>query len=133
MFLKKQKSAVLILGVLVIAGVAATRLPGPRHTNLQILPADISNEKLDSIMQSYCTALGVKCGFCHVPVTGFPDSLDYVSDKEPMKENARDMMRMTIYINKTYFYFNKNQPPEYLNTIKCMTCHQGESYPLEEE
>ena len=39
-------------------------------------------------MQTYNKALGVKCNFCHVPVKGFIDSLDYVSDTEPMKENG---------------------------------------------
>ncbi|MEI9944274.1 MAG: photosynthetic reaction center cytochrome c subunit family protein [Chitinophagaceae bacterium] len=48
-----------------------------------------------------------------------------------MKEDARDMMRMTIGINKDYFYYNKNIIPEYLNVVNCMTCHRGEPYPDE--
>jgi hypothetical protein len=134
MFFKKKIPAVVILSIIVITGIAAARLPGLKYKNLRILPEDISEQKLDSIMKSYCTALKVECNFCHVPFPGFPDSLDYASDKEPMKENARDMMRMTIYINKTYFNLANDQRPEYLlNTVQCMTCHRGEAYPLEED
>jgi Photosynthetic reaction centre cytochrome C subunit. len=82
-------------------------------------------------MQTYNKALGVKCEFCHVPVKGIPDSLDYVSDAEPMKTNARKMMRMVIKINSENFYFDTNQRPEYLHTVTCKTCHRGEPFPPE--
>lgn len=104
--------------------------PGDR--NLQVLPRDISDQKLDSIMQTYNKALGVKCEFCHVPMKGFKDSLDYASDKEPMKDEARKMMRMTIELNRKYFYFDSTQRPEYLHTVTCKTCHQGEPFPPED-
>jgi Photosynthetic reaction centre cytochrome C subunit len=111
-------------------GVAAVKAPQER--NLKVLPKDISDEKLDSIMQSYNKALGVKCEFCHVKSKVYPGTdIDYRSDAEPMKENARDMMRMTIEINTNHFYFNKSIQPEYLNTITCKTCHRGEAFPPE--
>ncbi len=113
----------------VILGVAAVNLPYQKERNLQILPKDISDQKLDSIMQTYNIALGVKCEFCHTPVKNFKDSLDYASDAEPMKEDARKMMRMVIKINQENFHFDKNQRPEYLNTVTCKTCHQGEAFP----
>lgn len=131
MISKKQLLAVLIIATLVTGGVAATRHPLYEFKNLQILPKDISKEKLDSIMKSYNKALGEKCDFCHVPVPGFADSLDYASDDEPMKKDAREMMRMTIMINKTYFYFKKETQPEFLNRVRCMTCHQGQAMPEE--
>ncbi len=115
----------------VILGVAAVKAPQER--NLKVLPKDISDEKLDSIMQTYNKALGVKCEFCHVKSKVYPGTdIDYRSDAEPMKENARDMMRMTIEINTNHFYFNKNIKPEYLNTITCKTCHRGEAFPPED-
>lgn len=132
MLKKKKWVAIVVLSTLVFAGVAAVHAPYQKERNLKILPKDISDEKLDSIMQTYNKALGVKCGFCHVPVKGFTDSLDYASDAEPMKENARKMMEMTIYINKTYFNFNDKVRPEYLNTVTCKTCHQGEAFPPED-
>jgi hypothetical protein len=104
-----------------------------KERNLKVLPKDISDEKLDSIMQVYNKALGVSCDFCHAKantlVFGQKDELDYASDKNAMKENARDMMRMTIEMNSKYFYFDKNQKPEYLTTITCMMCHKGEPMP----
>ena len=39
------------------------------------------------------------------------------------------MMRMTIDINKTNFYFDKNERPEYLKVVNCKTCHRGEPFP----
>ena len=115
----------------VIIGVAAVTTPLRKAKNLKVLPKDISDAKLDSIMKTYNVALGVDCKFCHVPVIGFPDSLDYVSDKEPMKENAREMMRMVIDINSKYFYFDSTQRREYLHTITCKNCHQGQPLPPE--
>jgi hypothetical protein len=129
MFIKKQIIAACTLSALVIAGVAAVDAPGGRHKNLQILPKDISEQKLDSIMESYSKALGSSCSFCHAEVKNFPDSLDYASDDNTMKENARQMMRMTILINKTYFHFDKNEKPEYLKVVNCKTCHKGEAIP----
>ena len=132
MFTKKKLVTTIILVALVSAGVAAVKGPVGKFRNLKVLPKDISEAKLDSIMQTYNIALGVKCSFCHVPVKNIADSLDYASDAEPMKENARDMMRMTIEINKKHFYFNKDQQPEYLNTVHCKTCHRGEPFPPED-
>lgn len=128
---KKKIIIVLFLGAFVGLSVAAVKAPAQKERNLKILPLDISDQKLDSIMESYNIALGVKCDFCHVPVPGLKDSLDYASDKEPMKEEARKMMRMTIGINRENFWFNKNDRPEYLHTVTCKTCHRGEPFPPE--
>jgi len=130
MFHNKQIQVVLAFTVILATGIAATGHPPTEFKNLKILPKDISSEKLDSIMESYNKALGVKCSFCHSPfVKNVPDSLDYPSDSNEMKENARKMMSMTIHINQTYFYFKKEVQPEYLNTVHCNTCHQGETFP----
>lgn len=120
---------VLLFIAFITLGVAAIRSPRVNHKNLQILPKDISDQMLDSIMNSYNTALGVNCKFCHVPYKNFPDSLDYAADNEPMKEEARKMLRMNIHINQTYFYFDKTVRPEYLKTVTCKTCHRGEAFP----
>lgn len=122
-------SALLIF---VLLGVAAVKPVFKKDRNLKVLPKDISDAKLDSIMQTYNKALGVKCNFCHIPVKYIADSLDYASDAEPMKENARKMMKMVIYINSTNFNFENNQQPEYLHTVTCKTCHRGEAFPPED-
>ena len=131
MIVKKKFIIVTLLMMLVAGGVAAISKLTGKHKNLKILPNDISEQKLDSIMESYSKALGVNCSFCHTAVAGFPDSLDYASDKHEMKENARKMMRMTIEINKTNFYFDTTQRPEYLKVVHCKTCHRGEPYPAD--
>lgn len=131
MIIKKQLFTVLLLTALVTAGVAAVTLPKSKHKNLKILPQDISEPMLDSIMESYTKALGVNCKFCHVPFKNLPDSLDYAADDEPMKENARKMMQMTIQLNKTYFHFDTTVRPEYLKVVNCKTCHRGEPYPVD--
>jgi len=129
---KKKLLIFSALSAFVMLGVAAVKAPFQKERNLKVLPKDIPDAKLDSIMQTYNKALGVKCDFCHVKVKPFIDSLDYVSDAEPMKENAREMMEMVIDINKKNFYFNKSERPEYLNTVTCKTCHRGEAFPPED-
>ncbi|MEO7923550.1 MAG: c-type cytochrome [Chitinophagaceae bacterium] len=129
---KKKLFAFSALAAFVLLGVAATNLPLQKDRNLKILPKDISDAKLDSIMHTYNVALGVNCNFCHVKQRLRPDSLDYASDAEPIKEEARKMMRMTIDINKNNFYFDEKERPEYLRTITCKTCHRGNVFPPED-
>lgn len=129
---KNKFWVLLVLTAFVVSGVAAVKAPQQKERNLKVLPKDISDEKLDSIMQTYNKALGVKCAFCHVPMKGFTDSLDYFSDAEPRKEKAREMMRMTIAINQSYFPYQPGERAEYLNTITCKTCHHGETFPPED-
>lgn len=138
---KKKIIVFASLSLFVLLGVAAVKPPSVKNgssgqvqkeRNLKVLPQDISDAKLDSIMQTYNIALGVKCNFCHVPVKNIKDSLDYVSDAEPMKEEARKMMRMVIDINKKNFHYNKEDRPEYLHVVTCKTCHRGEPFPPED-
>lgn len=133
MFHKNKLLAFSALAAFVMLGVAAVHYPFQKERNLKVLPKDISDAKLDSIMQTYNVALGVDCKFCHQPfnslIFGAKDSIDFASDKNSMKENARDMMRMVIDINKRYFYYDTLQRPEYLRTITCRSCHQGHEIP----
>jgi hypothetical protein len=132
---KKKITTLFSLAVFVLIGAAAS-LPQKNGRNLQVLPKDISDQMLDSIMQSYNKALSVSCNFCHSPAKAiFPvapaaGSLDFALDN-PMKETARRMMQLTIAINKTYFYFDTASRPEYLKVITCKTCHQGHPFPPE--
>jgi hypothetical protein len=71
-FLKKlinmNKSIAIILGCVfsVFIFQAFTTSQAPNWQNLKILPQDISKNGLDSVMDHFTAALGVKCGFCHV-------------------------------------------------------------------
>jgi hypothetical protein len=48
--------------------------------NLKVLPKNISKEKLDTIMDGFKDALGVKCGHCHAAQKDNPRKLDFASD-----------------------------------------------------
>jgi transcriptional regulator of met regulon len=120
---QKQLLTIFSLSLIVFVSVAAIR---PTYKNLKVLPQDISERKLDSIMHSYNQALGVNCEFCHAK-KGY--SLEFDSDENKMKDNARDMMRLTIDINRMYFRYDTIVNPVYLNTVACYTCHRGTELP----
>lgn len=134
MIYKKPTILVTLIAATVFITAANIQTKG-KFKNLQVLPADISEAKLDSIMGSYNRALNVNCDFCHTPtknpfsINPNADTIDFAKDG-PMKENARKMIHLMIDINKNYFYFDKNTRPEYLNAVSCITCHRGNPYPL---
>jgi len=113
----------------VIAGSAFSPAGNLQERNLKVLPKNISNEKLDSVMNSFEHALGVKCNFCHAKSKNDPEKLEYASDDKPEKEIARKMMIMTNDINKKYFNFNDTEDPEIIQSVNCLTCHRGEPHP----
>jgi hypothetical protein len=123
---KKKTGGILSAFVIVLITLTAAN-PLPKR-NLQVLPEDISDAQLDSIMKQYNKALGVSCNFCHTKRRDYPDSLDYASDKDPMKTTARKMMRMTIEINQKNFLTDENKRPHELNEVTCYTCHRGEAW-----
>jgi len=94
--------------------------------NLKILPKGISKEQLDSVMNSFKDALGVKCGHCHAPQKDNPRKMDFASDAKPEKDVARKMMRMTARINKKYF---RHSEGEAMIQVQCKTCHRGNTEP----
>lgn len=135
---RHQKTVtLLLLASLAVVVTAANITPRQKFRNLKVLPQDISEKQLDSIMGTYCNALKVSCDFCHAQpkdllgITPSTSQPDYALDNA-MKENARRMMRMTIDINKNYFYFDSTVRPEYLNVVSCNTCHRGNPYPANE-
>src|ERR1700754_3725653 len=98
-------TAVLLIAVAI--GVISSTPPEPGskngYTNLKVLPKDISQKALQSLMiDDFEDALGVGCNFCHAEVKG-SHKLDYASDEKPEKEIARAMMRMTLKTNSKYF------------------------------
>ncbi|MBL7741769.1 MAG: c-type cytochrome [Chitinophagaceae bacterium] len=132
MITRQQFMTMTVIFFLVVSGIAATRMGGDGPKNLKILPKDISEQRLDSIMSSYNKALGVDCAFCHAPKDKQkPEELDYVSDANHMKDEARKMMRLTIQLNKDYFYYDTLQRPEYLRVVSCYTCHRGDPFPAD--
>lgn len=131
----KHRNKILTLFALVAFVVAgAASINGTKKTgrNLKVLPIDISDTRLDSFMHVYTKALGEDCKFCHAPAASLrfgETNLDFESDSNPMKNNARDMMKMVIDINGRYFRYDSTKAPVYLTTISCMNCHRGSAVP----
>ena len=132
--MKKTKLgvSVAIMAVVVLLSTAF-RSPEPDKTgftNLKILPKDISKQKLDSIMDFYKLALGVKCGHCHARKKDTTDKhLDFASDEKPEKDATRWMMTMTADINAKYFPGTPINGQPKKESVSCFTCHRGSTEP----
>lgn len=124
--MKNKLTVVLGLAVFVFIGMAATK-PGvkTKERNLKVLPRDISNADLDSVMETYSKHLNVSCDFCHATSKIKPDDLDYASDDKPEKEITRQMMKMTAAINKDFFDYNIIYKAGETMAVSCFTCHDG--------
>ncbi len=99
-----KKSVLIILSciICIVAFQAFSVKQAPTYQNLKILPSDIGEHELDSIMHHFSGSLGVRCDFCHVRIEA-EKKMDFASDAKPEKDVARGMMRMAIDINKNYF------------------------------
>jgi len=97
--------------------------------NLKVLPKNITEPQLDSIMKHFTVALGVKCNFCHVRNTE-TNKFDFALDGNEHKDVARSMMRMTAKINKKFFDVNKSKDLDFKTLeVTCFTCHGGKEHP----
>src|ERR1700730_7533510 len=63
--------------------------------NIQVLK-DLDAEQWQPAMQFIAASLGVECAYCHVE--GAPEK-----DDKPSKHTAREMMQMTLDLNKNSF------------------------------
>ncbi len=124
----KRTKTVAVMGLFIVMLVALTAANPLPKRNLRVLPKDIPEKTLDSIMKQFNKGLGVACNFCHVRLHDQTDSLHYASDNEPMKITARKMLRMTIEINRKSFWTDKTKKPHELNEVDCYTCHKGEAW-----
>jgi len=121
-----------LFGFLII-GIAASRHP-TEFKNLKVLPKNISEKTLDSVMDEFTKALKVDCDFCHVKPADSTANWDMASDLNPEKNVARKMIDMANKINKDFFnattkYGDENAVLE----IHCVTCHHGQPHPEMEE
>ncbi|MFT7623516.1 MAG: cytochrome c553 [Myxococcota bacterium] len=87
-----------------------------RWENVRVLPADLSQADLDASMVRMSLALGVGCAHCH-------DVDNYAADTRVPKTVARDMIRMTVALNRDRF--SKHAAPR----VTCATCHRSETKP----
>src|SRR5262245_39307172 len=123
-----MNKAIVLLGLVafVFMAIAASQPPAKRNErNLKVLPKDISNADLDSIMDTYARQLNVGCDFCHANSKINPQDLDMASDDKPEKEITRQMMRMTAAINKDWFDYTIIYKAGETMAVSCYTCHDG--------
>jgi cytochrome c553 len=120
----------MLVATVSITAAATINQPEPIHyENLKVLPKDISPHDLQSIMaDDFEDGLGVTCGFCHANAKD-GHGLDFVSDAKPEKEITRQMMRMTIGINKKYFKLKHPKIGNEALVVSCSTCHKGQAFP----
>lgn len=123
----------LILFIGITASFTPAPPPAADEGNLKVLPSNITEKELDSIMDHFKLSLGVRCGFCHAmdPDTSRGKHLDFASDAKPEKERAREMLKMTAYLNTTFFNPEHSTRPDTLRTVMCFTCHRGTTTPDE--
>jgi len=121
-----KNKAVVILGLIFIVfiGIAASKPVGNKERNLKVLPKDISDTDLDSVMHGYAKALNVNCDFCHAGNKAKTD-IDFASDDKPEKEITRMMMKLTATINKDYFDYTIVYKAGETMAVSCYTCHDG--------
>ena len=131
----KKFAVIAILFALTAIGMSAIRPAEddkPPKRNLKVLPKDITHDQLDSTMDSWKAALGVKCNFCHAPSADSSNHhLDFASDAKPEKNMARYMYKMTAKINKKFFKDDKDDKGMMVAAISCKTCHRGSPHPDE--
>jgi len=99
------------------------------YKNLQVLPKNTTEALMNKIMVGeFEDALGVSCGFCHT-ANKDGDGLDYISDAKPEKQIARQMLRMTLNLNRDYFKVDSAMVGTANIVVTCNTCHKGETFP----
>jgi hypothetical protein len=119
----------LAVAVCVCASATAFKAPDVQYTNLKVLPKNISSKDLQGIMvDDFQDGLGVTCSFCHANAAD-GHGLDFASDAKPEKEISRQMMRMTIGINKKYLMIRHPTIGSAGLVVSCNTCHKGEAFP----
>ncbi len=97
---------------------AATQAPAEKtvdetQKNIQVLKG-LPQSQLVPVMNYMAASLGVRCNFCHINKGGV---WDYASDEKGEKKQTREMILMTMNVNKTTFKGN--------NEVSCFTCHRG--------
>jgi hypothetical protein len=128
MFSKTRLAAISLIILFAFASTAFQQ-EERKATNLKVLPKDISHEALEKEMRFYNQSLNVKCNYCHAPDPDRPGRLNFASDSNHMKDETREMMRMTNDINEKNFQVKANSP-QTTNVVNCYTCHRGEEMPL---
>ena len=95
--------------------------PKEKATSLKVLPPGTEVHGKGSIMEDFRDALLVDCGYCH-------QGTDWVSESNPRKELARQMILMTRQINANFP--GSGVYPAAPQAVSCYTCHRGQPHPV---
>ena len=121
--------AALSVPVTIVAATTNSTPPDEQYTNLKVLPKNIAPKDLKKIMiDDFEDGLGVGCNFCHAEGKEVGE-LDFASDAKPEKNIAREMMRMTLGINKKYLKIKHPMIGAEGLVVTCNTCHNGVPFP----
>ena len=130
----KKINVLLVISGLTLLGILAAKPPEkekPAYKNLKVLSKKISDADMDFVMEGFGTQLGVNCLFCHPGrKNGFDFRIDYITDELQNKRIARDMLRMTMKLNKKYFNTPITRTMTTRGVIWCKTCHRGNPVPI---
>jgi hypothetical protein len=88
-----------------------------REKNVKLL-GDMPVSQFIPVMNYFAASMGRRCNFCHVNTNG---QWDYAADTKPEKNTAREMIKMVLDTNKTFFKGNLE--------VQCYTCHRGRNNP----
>ena len=135
MFLPNKKIIVLSgLTGFVLFGILAGKSPQeekPVYKNLRVLSKNISDDDMDYVMETFSVNLGTNCLFCHPgKQNGTEFKFDYVTYELRNKRIARDMLRMTMKLNKKYFNIKLTGLMNIRGRVWCKTYHQGSPVPI---
>ena len=124
---------VSLLAVAADARPAAAQAPGKfppdSLVNTKVFPHNTPVTEVLGAMRNFTTALGVRCGFCHVGKEGAPiSSYDFASDEKRTKRTARQMMLMLAEVNRRLDTLPERKNPGLMAT--CNTCHRGVNRPV---
>lgn len=127
--MKKTALLVLLCNITLLASYSFTvnKKDERRFKNLKVLPKNISEKDLDSVMHHFTASLGVKCGFCHVRDSA-TKTMNWASDANKHKNIARTMYRMTQKLNDKYFDKEGIVGIAELE-VTCYTCHRAKPHP----
>lgn len=128
-FISKTRLVTVVILTVCALATTAFQQEERKAVNVKVLPKDISHEALEKEMRFYNQSLNVKCNYCHAPDPDKPGRLNFASDSNHMKDETREMMRMTNDINEKNFQVKPNSP-QTTNVVNCYTCHRGEEMPL---
>jgi hypothetical protein len=132
----RARSLAVLVSLLVVAShvqPAAAQAPGKfppdSLVNTKVFPHNTPVTEVLGAMRNFTTALGVRCGFCHVGKEGAPiSSYDFPSDEKRTKRTARQMMLMLAEVNRRLDTLPERKNPGLMAT--CNTCHRGVNRPV---